>query len=315
LPVLIEKIPFIAVALAVTITTLHFFVQKQFLAPHDSFPVIKRILVSGNAVFEYCRLMIIPVGILPLHMTPEQIPFSYVVKTVAVLLIFAAALFAAKWQQEIPAVLLCFIIPLLPILAFFQAGDQSFAARYTYISAVVPGIAASALVSSAYNRAVHSGHFRLKIAIIAVIALILVVFSLMTDRLINVWRDSGTLWSRQIAFQPIGRAFNARGYFYMQSGMYAEAVNDFTRAIEIIQSRQELSEDNVLAFRGEALRKLGRNSEALTDFTAAIALYPHRAYYYHRALALQSLGKMKEAEQDFAIAGDETGPIEWFADE
>lgn len=164
-------------------------------------------------------------------------------------------------------------------------------------------------------RAITLGRSNWHVVIAATVLLTTAAYSVVTVRLIGHWQDSGALWSRQIAFQPIGRAFNARGYFYMQAGSYAGAVQDFTAAIDIVNGRREMSADNIIAFRGEALRKLGRNEEALSDFSAAIRLYPHRSYYYHRALSLEAPGKVEEARLDFSVAGDETGPMEWFADE
>jgi hypothetical protein len=48
------------------------------------------------------------------------------------------------------------------------------------------------------------------------------------------------------------------------------------------------------------------------DFTAAIAIYPHPVYYYHRGMALQQLGRAAAASEDFARASGMTGPLEWF---
>ncbi len=60
LALLAEKIPFFLLSLLMSIVTIHFTGQSEYLVTYDVFPLWQRILVSGNAIFEYCRLFVFP---------------------------------------------------------------------------------------------------------------------------------------------------------------------------------------------------------------------------------------------------------------
>lgn len=52
----------------------------------------------------------------------------------------------------------------------------------------------------------------------------------MTVKLIAVWRDTGTFWSRIIDVQPRGRAYQERGLYYFSCQKLDLAIADSTRA-------------------------------------------------------------------------------------
>ena len=135
----------------------------------------------------------------------------------------------------------------------------------------------------------------------------------MTQRHINIWNNSGALWTRVIDYQPLGRAYKSRGAYYLANGDYPAAIRDFTAAIDVAVGYEMREETfNLFAGRGAAYGNEGQHENAVKDFSTAIELYPHPLYYYHRGLSLQALGKENEAARDFERAGGEEGPIVWF---
>jgi protein O-mannosyl-transferase len=309
-PPVAEKLPFLFLSGAMSVATLYFTAQSRFLVSYDDFPLGQRLLVSGNAVYEYVRLFLVPTGISPLHVIPDPIPTAYAVTTalVAVVCVGAAAARKSRW---VPAVWLAFLLPLLPVLAFFQNGDQSFASRFTYLPSVVPGIAAAAAIVSV---AARGGSLLLRREAFAVAALLLLVHAGMTYRLIGVWQDTGTVWSRAIDLEPQAILFKERGIYYHGAGRYDAAIADYTAAIERAPAGLEPYIYNLYACRGEALRAAGRHAEAVADLTTAITLYPHPEYFHFRAAALKELGRIQEAAADAARAGEATGPLGWHWD-
>ncbi|MEI7818146.1 MAG: hypothetical protein WCI45_13245, partial [Desulfuromonadales bacterium] len=127
-----------------------------------------------------------------------------------------------------------------------------------------------------------------------------------------VWKSPETFWTRIIQIEPLAITFKERGKYYHASGRYTEAVADFTAALERITPTLKPYQYNFYSFRAESLRVSGMLEESVRDFTTAILLHPHPVYYFHRGLALQSMGKNVEAEEDFRLSGPYPGPISWF---
>jgi hypothetical protein len=303
--VLLEKMPFLAVSLLVTLVTFHFADQNQYLVSYESFPFVQRLVVSGNAIWEYVRMQIAPVGLSPFNVIPDPIPTAYAVKTVLVAIALGALTFS-RLSPLTKSAVLCFLLPLLPVLAFFQNGDQSFADRFTYLPSLSPTLFLALFIR-------RSAGFRVKrhLAIAAAI-LLLGGYSVATFRQTGTWRNAETFWSRIIDVEPLAITYKERGKYYQSTGRYDAAVADFTTALGMIPPTLKAYEYNFYAFRGESLREAGRYEDAVRDFTTAIGMRTHPAYFFHRGLALKALGREIEAEEDFRRSGPDPGPVIWF---
>jgi hypothetical protein len=311
LAVLVEKLPYFAASAAVSIGMIVVSVKSGHLLTVNEFPPGLRFIVSGNAVFEYARLLFLPYGISPQYIIPSPVPMSYTVKTVVVIMASLIIISFARKNREILAAWLCFIIPLVPILAFFQANPMAFAAHCTYLPAVVPTLAAGALIARLFvNSAAFTGRKITLWAICPVLA-ILVCYGVLTQRQIEVWKDSAALWTRVIEIQPFDRAFFSRGMYYADSGRYQAAIDDYTNCLQIMTEQRNPEIFNLFAFRGEAYARAGRLEEAVNDFSMAISMKPHPLFYLHRGQALTRLGRGPEAAQDMRLAGRAKGQVLW----
>jgi hypothetical protein len=309
---LTEKIPYFVLALIVSVVTLFLGSQKQILLPYDYIPLVERITISGNALFEYCRLFIYPVGIIPFDQIPNELPFVFIVKTIVVLMITVTTVF---WIRKFPlffAAWASFIIPFLPVLAFFQNGSQMLAARYTYLPSLVPSILAATGIAVLVKKATGlSGNKYLRSVVTILVSSVLFFYAGMTLKLITVWGNTEKLWSRVIEIKPVGMAYKERGIFYLMHGKFDAAIDDFTTAIEDEEIMNYMYSFNYFAFRGLAFELSGRFEESVKDFTKAIDRRPHPNYYLHRGRALMLLGRKKEAVEDLLRAGQVTGPLLW----
>lgn len=308
--ILIEKVPYFVFSGAMSIATIVSAVRLNVLVSTDKLSVGERFIVAGNALFEYGRLSLYPVGILPLHSLPYPLPSDYVFKSVAALLMACGCFLLWRRCRLVPTAGLLFFLPLLPVLGFLQNGAQAFAARYTYLPAVAVSIATAVACSSVYTKITDAG-LRRVLSFLA--TLLLCVYVVMTFRLIGVWKDSGTLWSRVIEHQPLAEAYKSRAIFYVTTGSYADAVADFSEAIRLARGQEVVEIYNLFAGRAVAFGRMGRYNEAISDFSAAIALYPHPSYYYSRGITLGALGRNKEAARDLEKAGSDPGAIRWFS--
>lgn len=93
--------------------------------------------------------------------------------------------------------------------------------------------------------------------------------------------------------------YRRRGIEAAQRGEYQEAIEFFTKAIE-------LDPKNALAYALRAISYIGlanNYDQAIQDFTKAIELDPNHAYaYYDRGLTYLHLGKLDKARSDLTTA-------------
>lgn len=309
--VLIEKIPFFAVSVAMTAITFYFAAEANSFISNENFPLAQRLSVSGNAIFEYGRFLIYPVGIAPMHLIPDPIPSAYTVKTVIIVFLIGACIYTAGKKGGGSAVLLCFLFPLLPVLAFFQNGDQAFAARFTYLPSVAPCIAVAVVIITVFNKVAVTNRF-LRFASSGVALLLLIFYIVMSLKLIPVWDSPETYWNRVIEVEPSAIVFKERALLFVSIRKYNEAVDDYTAAIRSPLNVWQPYIYNLYAFRGEALSLAGRYDEAVKDLSTAIGMFPNPVYYRLRGVALKASGKEKAAEDDFRRAGGEVAPLAWY---
>jgi hypothetical protein len=302
---LVEKLPFLAIAGLSSLWTITVASRSSYLVTYEAFPFAQRLVVSGNAVWEYVRLLLVPVGLGPFNVIPDPIPPAYTLATVLVA-IALGAIFVAPLSPWGKSAALCFLLPLLPVLAFFQNGDQSFADRFTYLPSLAPSLLLALVLCTGVTGA------RVRHAVAVVLGLFLLLCMVLTVRQIGVWQSAETFWTRVVQVEPLAITHKERGRYYLGTGRFGEAVADFTAALGMLTPSLQPYAYNFYGFRGEALRGAGRFQEAVADFTTAIGMFPHPAYYYHRGLALKALGRTAEADGDFRRSGPDPGPIAWF---
>jgi tetratricopeptide (TPR) repeat protein len=311
-----EKVPFFLVSLLITFVTIFFAVAEKKLISMASMPFLVRLVVSGNAIFDYLRFFLVPVGINPYFVLPKPLPYGYSLKAA---LVFPAVLLLLRYAGRFrgtATVWLSYLTAIAPMLAFVQAGDDiAIAARYTYLPLIAPAIGAAILFRRLCNDWLVTGK-RLRVAALGLLVTVFLFGSVtITLKLVPVWRDTGAFWSRVIAIAPVGRAYGDRGVYYLINGRSAEAVEDFNMAIEIAVRSGIKSVYNLYAFRGVALSDTGHFAEAVADFDRAIGIYPHPTYFQQRGIALKALGRETEAAEDFRRAGSNPPAIDWFEQE
>lgn len=307
---LLEKTPFFAVSALLVALTLLFASGETILVSLADHPLQHRLLVAGYAIGEYLRLSVWPSGLVHFYPIRPEMPPIYYFNSVIFLVVTCFALLNIKKYPVLLASLALFILPLLPVLGFFQNGDQSHANRFVYLAAVFPCIAVGGLLWSWLERFAPENRVR-RYVLVTLMAGLLAINALLAFKLIPVWRNSETLWSRQIAVLPVGRAYFYRGDYLLRSGEYSRAAEDFAVAVKIAAEAGSPDVFNLHALRGDALFKGGRFAEAVDEFSAAINLRPYTNYFYHRGLALRQLGRLAEAAADALAAGNDTSRIEW----
>lgn len=308
--VVLEKLPFFLLSAASAAATLYLAAGETILVSFSDYPLGSRLLAAGYATVEYLRMSLWPTGLAHFYPILPDLPLAYYLHT---LLAVGFTGYTIRTRRERPWLLaswLAFILPLLPVLGLLQNGAQSHADRFTYLPAVLPGITVVAIAASLLER--FAARFpRYGALLLAVLVSVPVVHALSSFQQIGYWRNSGTLWSRLIEVKPVGRAYYYRGDYYLSTGDFNAAASDFETAARMAKAAGNPEAFNLHAFRGAALQRAGRFSEAVDEFTTAINMFPCANFFYHRGIALRSLGRTAEAEEDFKRAGADNGPVEW----
>lgn len=303
-----EKLPFVAAALAVALLAV---VGKSRTAsmlpsePVDAAGAVARALFA--AVF-YLWKTVMPGQISPLYERPATLdPFTwpFVTSGLAVLVITLGLVAGRRRWPAGLAAWVGYLVLLVPSSGLVAYGSQLVAARYSYVSCLGWAILVGATLP-VLDRAHREGRLRPAFALgAASLAGVLVLgLGTLSWRLTQVWRDSETLWRYTLSVTPRsalahlelgllaerqGDLMGAEAHFsralaiwpgahladvaiaamFEREGNYAAAAAHYRRALA------RGAESRVLSLAlGRALANAGRLVEARAELEAAIVRFP-----------------------------------------
>ena len=284
----LEKIPLLALALAVGVVTM--VVQRNGAAVEslESLPADARL---ENALVAYCRYlgkMIWPTDLAVLYPHPGRWPVAEVI--LAGLFLLAVSLLVVAQRRRHPYLLvgwLWFLGTLVPVIGLVQVGQQSMADRYTYLPSLGLLLAAvwgiDALIPGRRFRGVPR-------AAAGSVAILLCL--ILTRRQLQYWRDSEALFRHTVAVTEDNyTAHYNLGVALDDLGRPEAAIGEYQAAVLIrpkfVQARINLGLD---------LDKLGRGNDALAAYETAVAVAPDMAdARINLGDALFTRGKNEEA--------------------
>jgi tetratricopeptide (TPR) repeat protein len=290
LTLLIEKIPFLLLAIAGSAATM--FAVKD-LHPIGELGFPWRIANAFVSYATYIWQMIYPVGLAVFYPHPEnQVPLATVGLSLLGLVIISAAV-TAGWRKR-PYLLvgwLWYLGMLVTVIGLVQVGIQAHADRYTYLPQIglyilVAWGAADLCASCRHRRAILS----------TAAAAILIGFVLGASIQTTHWRNSKALWSHTVACTSANpMAHHSLGNALMAEGKVDEAIAQYKQAIQF-------KPDYVRALNnlGVALSSQGRLAEAIPHFQRVVQLRPQYANArFNLAVSLATQGLLPEAVQHF----------------
>ena len=293
-PLLLEKLPFFALAVASCVIT--FIVQHsgQAVATLEQIPISYRLENAPVAAARYLLKMFCPVNLAVIYPLNRIATSEFIFAAVALLLI---SLLAWRGRNVRPYFLmgwLWFLGTLVPVIGIVQVGSASMADRYTYF----PGIGILIAVVFALAAAVEKNSF-LKLISPSLAALVLVTSVSLTEMQLQHWRNSEALfrhaaavtWNNDVAHIDLGTALEVQG-------RTDEALAEYRAAARINPDRTQVHFN-----LGLICRKLERHAEALAEFREAARLEPAAANARSAAGGeLAALGKYDEALKELAAA-------------
>jgi len=292
LPLIAEKLPFLALSLASSVVT--FLVQRKGGSVSTSLSLSERL---DNAVVSYSRYMekmCWPHNLSVLYPHPGHWPTWQVVAAAILLIgISSAVVWLAGSRPYLAVGWLWFLGALVPVIGLVQVGIQSMADRYSY----VPIVGLFIIIAWGIPDLLPQRPWRESLLAVGA-ALALVACSTFTVRQVQFWRTSETLFRRAVQVTSKNYlAYNNLGFYLAGHGRIDEAMEDYRRALEI----NPLYEDS-LNNLGYALASRKRFAEAIPLYEAALCVRPnHVEVHNNLGNALCDLGRIPEAIEHYNL--------------
>jgi len=285
----LEKVPWVIMASAVGIVT--FLVQKS--------TGTGEILRPLSLAARFCNAVVAYAWYVAKAFWPVNLSFFYPhsegYPPLLLLAASAALLGAVSWlvvarRATYPFALMgwCWYLgTLVPMVGLIQIGGQAWADRYAYL----PLTGVFILVVWALPRSFVLRPLPAALAS-AGIVLVLVAFSVATNRQVLFWRDGESLFRRGLAMNPGNTsALVGLGSLYLQRGRHDEAAALFFEAL-----RRNPSEVEAHIGLGVYYSKLGMLQEEAASYERGLAASPENPrLFYNLILAYRDLGRTDEA--------------------
>jgi protein O-mannosyl-transferase len=296
LQVLLEKLPFLALAAASSALT--FLVQQQAGAVETTtrLALLDRV---GNALVAYSRYLgkfLFPTRLAVFYPHPGHWPTATVLLACLVLIGLTVLMLALRRQRPYLIVgWLWFLVTLIPVIGLVQVGAQSMADRYSYIPLI------GLFVIVAWGTHELTEYWRLHPLLPCVLAIgVLLACITLTCHEVAFWKDSGTLFQRALAVtDPNSIAHLHLGnYALLEQGRLDEAISHFRAAINLEPSLADAHSQ-----LGTALYRQGRREEGVLQLETATRLKPSYApAHFNLGVALQNQGRSDDAITQFREA-------------
>jgi Flp pilus assembly protein TadD len=288
-----EKLPFIALSLAISLLTMKF--QKQTGAMNTAGVDLLTSVTGAVASYVfYLGKTVWPSGLAAFYPLPEHFPAYMLPSCLAILLAITVVCFWAHRKRPYLLVgWLWFCLVLVPMAGFVRVGGMAAADRYCYVPLIGLFLAIGITVANSVESAVKR-RVRLQPIAIGVGGLASLGFATVAHRQVGFWRDTETSFNRILATQGPHDLFPALiGYDLFDRGEFERAIPYFRQSLAVMPSN-----DWVAANLGIALYCTGNSTEA--EYWLRCALVRNR----RQPGALNTLAKISDAKGDRAMAID-----------
>jgi len=202
--VLLEKVPFVAMALGLTLLTVVSF--RGQMSPWANYgPVARLGMVAYSLVF-YVWKTVVPADLSPIYELPWKVSIlepRFLASTVIVASALAALIVARRWWPAGLAVALVYALGLAPVSGVAHAGPQLVADRYSYLSTL--GLAlllGGALIGVLTRDALGELRPGLARLVAGAVGAWLLILSVLSVAQALVWHDDRSLWEHALAIDP-----------------------------------------------------------------------------------------------------------------
>ncbi len=230
-----------------------------------------------KVILQYLKLWFVPTGLTVEHGYPliESFKdiwlwFSLVILTV----LLGVSIILYKRDNRITFFSLWFVVALLPTTLLPL--NVVMAEKRLYLPGIgLAGIVAVMLTWICSRKILKDGHgYRI---VIALVTIIILLFSGSTFSRNRVWRDGITLWKDALEKTPHSfRAYGLLGEAYLEKGLFDKAIDSFKTSLSINPEQGEIYND-----LGIILYRKGRVKESLKTFKDGIKFEPRMPELYN----------------------------------
>ena len=301
-PVWLEKLPFVAIAVAIGSVTLRAAGSQRGLEHVLPFDVGDRLILMCYAFTSCLAKLAAPVRLSAFYTYPVHIPGVYALAPLVVLAVLAALVLAWRRGQRVLVFGIAFFLTHLVLTLanlMFGLRDALMADRYVYL----PAAGAFLLLAYGFHQLQARAPW-LRTLLGATLAVYVAGLGFAAHARANVWRNSLTLLSDVIQKETAARgrdnphlaiAYNNHGVALKNLGDAQAALADFNEAIRINpgDTRAYVNRGNYYFNRQDYAR-------ALPDYDRAIERKPdNEIAYSNRGGLLASTGQLDRALTDF----------------
>ena len=299
-PLLREKAPFFALALASSVVTL--IVQQENHATYLRPPLGTRLANALVSYWIYLGKTFWPAHLSIFYPHPASglagaLPWSAAALIAAALVLVAVTCGAWLFRRSAPWFTigwLWFLGTLLPVIGIVQVGGQALADRYTYIPLI--GI----FIAFAWGiAALTQWRAFLKPPLAISSGAILAICAVLTQQQVKIWRSDFTVFAHALALNPHNAlACYHLGIAYRDQGQTAKALTEFQAAVKADPTF-------ALAYPeiGGILEDQGKPQQALAVYQRGLQAAPGAGQLHDLvATRLWAQGKQEEALAQYATA-------------
>ncbi|MBL7910473.1 MAG: tetratricopeptide repeat protein [Bacteroidia bacterium] len=280
---LVNKIPFILLAVLFGIINIKTQTADQFINHSHEFPFYQRIGFAGFALLKYLILFLVPVNLSVIYPYPEISNAVFVVGFSGLLIIAGLIfLFIKQKKYSALAILLFILANLILVLQFLPFGEVLYADRYMYVPLIGFAWLAGLLIS------------KLKIQPILISLISIVLFSVFSFSRTNDWKSALSL------YEDINKKYPNQFIVLNSAGVESMFLNEDNKALEYLNKAVSVAPRNYKGFYNRGLLYLKNNKpqDAVKSFNQVIELYEYPKAYVGRANAYYMLGDFPKAIND-----------------
>ena len=285
--VLLEKLPYMVLSCADA--AIMFSAMRSIDAVHAaaSYNPMQRAAQVAYGLAFYVVKTIWPSGLAPLYRIEPHLDPAGALNLASMAAVAGLSAFLLVRRRRLPGALAAWVstgILVFPVLGVAVTGMQIAADRYTYLAA----LPASVLIA---------GGLGASRAAVPVSIAALSLLAGLTVRQAGVWRDSVTLWTREVEIDPLcALGYGNRGQAHLARGEWAAAIADYDAQAALEPPKDAKFWHN----RGVCHAMLEKPREAEADYARALeADADYIDTYVARAQLRAKLGDAPGAGADF----------------
>jgi tetratricopeptide (TPR) repeat protein len=275
LKLFIEKIPFAVPALVSAILTYN--AQTDAGSTGAAlFDTGTRLLMAFYGIMMYIVKLFIPYGqssFYPFPPSNASLPVAYYIAPVFFVLLAIVFYRSLKSNRVLAFGISFYLANLILVLQILPVGSAVISERYTY----VPYIGLFYSLGWLIDRFAANNRKKAFSVIIPVSFL----FAILAYNQAGVWHDGATMWDHAIQTNPSAKAYRARAAMFRDDKEYNNAVEYYSKALEL-----DVADYESYCDRGTIFMDLKEYNRAYSDYRSSIAIKPS----HH--VALENMGAL-----------------------